>query len=124
MRIFIVLSFCFLFLGCYENERNCTDFRVGTFEFETLSGTELLKTTFVRNDSLEIDYFEGKADTSSVRWINNCEYILTKLNPKNQSEKKAILIKILTTSEDEYTFEFSEVGKTKSVQGTARRVKD
>ncbi len=124
MRIFIVLSFCSLFLGCYENERNCTDFRVGTFEFETLSGTELLKTTFVRNDSLEIDYFEGKADTSSVRWINNCEYILTKLNPKNQSEKKAILIKILTTSEDEYTFEFSEVGKTKSVQGTARRVKD
>ena len=124
MRILIVLSFCFLFLGCYENERNCTDFRVGTFEFETLSGTELLKTTFVRNDSLEIDYFEGKADTSSVRWINNCEYILTKLNPKNQSEKKAILIKILTTSEDEYTFEFSEVGKTKSVQGTARRVKD
>ena len=124
MRILIIFGFCFLFLGCYEKERNCTDFKTGTFEFETLSGTELLKTTFVRNDSLEIDYFQGKSDTSSVRWINDCEYILTKLNPKNQAEKKAILIKILTTSEDEYSFEFSEVGKTKSVQGVARRVKE
>lgn len=124
MRILIVLLCCTLFLGCYENERDCSDFRIGTFEFETLSGTELLKTTFVRNDSLEIDYFQGKADTSAIRWINDCEYILTKLHPKNQAEKKAILIKILTTSEDGYSFEFSEVGKTKSVKGVARRVKE
>lgn len=122
MRFLYVLGLCVLFSGCYEKERNCADFKTGSFEFEAMVGTELLKTTLVRNDSIEIDYFQGKSDTSSIRWINDCEYILQKLNPKNQAEKKAILIKILTTSENDYTFEFSEVGKINSSKGVARRV--
>src|SRR5690554_6872884 len=114
-----LFSFCilFLFIGCYESERNCVDFRTGTFEFEALVGTELFKTTIVRNDSLEVDYYQGKTDTSSIRWINDCEYILQKINPKNQAEKKAIQIKILSTNDNEYTFEFREVGKVNSSSG-------
>lgn len=123
MRFLYVLGLSILFSGCYNQDRNCADFKTGSFEFEALSGTEMLTTTIVRNDSIEIDYFKGKVDTSSIRWVNDCEYILKKLNPKNQAEKKAILIKILTTSENEYTFEFSEVGKTNSSKGVARRVK-
>lgn len=122
MRFFLLLS-GFLFLNsCYESERNCSDFKTGTFEFEALSGTEVFKTTIIRNDSIEIDFFKGKSDTSSIRWVNDCEYVLQKLNPKNQAEKKAILIKILTTSENEYTFEFSEVGKTKTNRATAKKI--
>lgn len=124
MRFLYFLAFAILFTGCYESERNCADFRTGSFEFEALSGTEVFKTTIIRMDSLEIDFYQGKSDTSSIRWINNCEYVITKLNPKNQAEKKAILIKILTTSKDQYTFEFSEVGKTKSSKGVAYRVKE
>lgn len=122
MRFFLLLS-GFLFLNsCYESERNCSDFKTGTFEFEALSGTEVFKTTIIRNDSIEIDFFKGKSDTSSIRWVNDCEYVLQKINPKNQAEKKAILIKILTTSENEYTFEFSEVGKTKTNRATAKKI--
>jgi hypothetical protein len=113
-----------MFTGCYESDRNCADFKTGSFEFEALVGTEMFTTTIVRNDSIEIDFFQGKSDTSSIRWINNCEYIIKKLNPKNQAEKKAILIKILTTSQDQYTFEFSEVGKTQTSKGVAYRVKE
>lgn len=123
MRILYVLVLTLLFSGCYNQERNCGDFRTGSFEFEAVSGTEIFKTTIVRNDSIEIDFFKGQSDTSSIRWINDCEYVIKKLHPKNQEEKKAILIKILTTSENEYTFQFSEVGKTKSSKGLARRVK-
>lgn len=123
MRFIAVFVLFIFFSSCYEGERNCIDFRTGSFEFEALSGTEVFKTTIVRNDSIEIDYFQGKSDTSSIRWINDCEYVLQKLNPKNQVEKKAILIKILNTSKNEYTFEFSEVGKTKSSKGVARRTK-
>jgi|TARA_R100001230_G_C5683578_1_gene191564 hypothetical protein len=120
---FLLAFFTFLFLtGCYETERSCADFKTGTFEFEALSGTEVFKTTIVRNDSIEVDYFQGKTDSSSIRWINDCEYVLKKINPKNQAEKKAILIKILTTDGDNYTFEFSEVGKTKKSKATAKRV--
>jgi hypothetical protein len=123
MRFLLVLFGCFLLTGCYETERNCTDFRTGTFEFEALSGTEVFKTTITRNDSIEVDFYQGKSDSSSIRWINDCEYVLKKINPKNQAEKRAILIKILTTDKDKYTFEFSEVGKTKKSRATAKKVK-
>ncbi len=123
MRFLCLLSMIVLFSSCYEQDRHCEDFRTGSFEFEALSGTEVFKTTIIRNDTLEIDFFQGKSDTSSIRWINDCEYIIQKINPKNQAEKKAILIKILTTSKDQYTFEFSEVGKTNSSKGVAHRVK-
>ncbi len=122
---FLTLFSCFISLsGCYESERNCSDFKTGTFEFEALSGTEVYKTTITRNDSIEIDFYQGKSDTSSIRWINDCEYVLKKINPKNQSEKKAIHIKILSTKNDQYTFEFREVGKIKTSKAIAQKVKD
>jgi hypothetical protein len=123
MRFSFLLVILLFLTSCYESERNCSDFKTGTFEFEAISGTEVFKTTITRNDSIEIDFFDGKNDTSSIRWINDCEYVLEKLHPKNQAEKKAILIKILTTDKNTYTFEFSEVGKTKTRKASARKVK-
>ena len=110
------------FSSCYESERNCKDFRTGTFQFEALVGTEMLTTTFVRNDSIEIDYFQGKADTSSVRWINDCEYIVQKVNPRSMAEEKAIHMKILSTDGAFYTFEYNVVGQDRKERGTARKV--
>ncbi len=109
--------------SCYTPQRNCNDFRTGTFEFESFLDGELQKTTFVRNDTLEIDYFRGSQDSSSIRWINNCEYILTNLNPKNRAEEKPIHMKILTTDGDTYTFEYGLVGETRKERGTAKRIK-
>jgi hypothetical protein len=123
MRILLVLSISFLLYSCYNPERNCADFKTGTFEYEALVGTEVLTTTFFRNDTLEIDYFKGKTDTSTIRWINDCEYIVQKVNPKNMAEEKAIHMKILTTNGDEYLFEYNIVGDTKKQKGTAKKVK-
>lgn len=122
MRFLSSLFLIAIFVSCYNPERKCEDFRVGTFEYEAMVGTEILKTTFVRNDSIEIDYFREKADTSSIRWINDCEYVLRKLNPKNMADEKAIHMKILTTENNTYTFEYNIVGKTKKERGTARRI--
>lgn len=124
MRLFLALLCTTLLFGCYESERNCAHFKTGTFEFEALVGTEITKTRFVRNDSIEIDYFRGKADTSSVRWINNCEYIVQKLHPKNRAEKKAIHMKILSSSGDSYLFEYNVVGNDRKEKGTALKVSD
>ena len=116
--ILSALSLC----SCFQPERNCNAFKTGTFEFESYLDGELVKSRFVRNDSIEIDFFRGKTDTSSVRWINNCEYILSNLNPKNRAEEKPIHIKILTTSNNTYTFEYGLVGETKKQRGTVRKV--
>lgn len=109
-------------MGCYESPRNCADYKNGIFEIEALSGTKILTTRVTRKDSIEIDFFEGKTDTSIVRWINDCEYIVIKKYPRNIAEEKAIHIKILSTEDDAYTFEFKEVGKTKTMKATAKKV--
>lgn len=122
MRFLTGLLLTFLFIGCYNPERNCQDFKTGSFEYEALIGTEVLTSTFTRNDTLEIDYFKGKSDTSTIRWINDCEYIVQKVNPKNMAEEKAIHMKILTTNGDEYVFEYNIVGDTKKQKGTAKKI--
>lgn len=122
MRFITGLLLSFLIFSCYEPERNCQDFKTGTFEYEALIGTEVLTTTFNRNDTLEIDFFKGKSDSSSIRWINDCEYIVKKINPKNMAEEKAIHIKILTTKGNEYNFEYNIVGDTNKQKGTAKKI--
>ena len=122
MRICVSLCFLLLITSCYSPERNCQKFKTGTFSYEALVGTEVLTTVFVRTDTLEIDYFQNKSDTSSIRWINDCEYIVQKINPKNRAEKKAIHMKILTTQNNTYLFEYNIVGDSKKQKGTAKKI--
>lgn len=112
-----------LLTSCYNVERNCKDFKTGEFQFEYEVNGVKKTSHFVRNDTLEIDTFEGKTDTSKVRWINDCEYILEKINPKNMAEKQAIHMKILSTTENSYTFEFSKLGNTNKQKGTVTKIK-
>lgn len=121
-NLVILLLTAGLLQSCYQPERKCADFRTGTFEFESFIDGELVKTRFIRKDSIEIDFFMGETDTSSVRWINDCEYILKNLHPENRAEEKPLYMKILTTDGDTYTFEYGLVGEDKKQRGTARRV--
>ncbi|KAB1154449.1 DNA topoisomerase IV [Flavobacterium luteum] len=122
MNRIIVFSLLLLLMSCYNLENNCKDFKTGTFKSEiTIDGVKK-ETTSTRTDSIVIETYEGKTDTASVRWISDCEYVLQKLNPKNMSEKKAIDIKILSTTKNSYTFEFGVVGNNKKQKGTATRI--
>jgi len=115
----VILIFCFS--ACDTPERDCNRFKTGTFEFETLVGTEVKKTRFVRNDTLEVDYYDNKIDTFTVRWVNDCEYVMKKLKPKNQAEKEAILFKILSTEGSNYTFEYSKLIQKKNTKKIVKR---
>ncbi len=113
-----------LLMSCYNAEHNCKDFKTGKFKFEYEVDGVKKTTFFVRNDSLEIETFDGKTDTASVRWLNDCEYILRKLHPKNMAEEKPIGMKILTTSKNSYTFEFGMVGDDAKQRGTVTKISD
>ena len=118
----LVVCAGFLLAGCYERERVCTDFKTGKFKFEyEIDGAKKV-TLFERDENIEIETFEGKTDTSTVRWINDCEYILQKINPKNMQEQKAIHMKILSTTEKTYTFEFNVVGDHNKQKGTVTKL--
>jgi hypothetical protein len=108
--------------SCYKQERKCTDFKTGKFEFTQEIDGKKQTSTFERNDSLQIETYNGKTDTASVRWVNDCEFILQKTHPKNMQEKKAITMKILSTKDKTYTFEYSFVGDAKTQKGIVTKM--
>ena len=123
MKKIIPFAMLLALASCFETpERNCADFRTGEFKFEHEVDGVKKSTTFVRTETQEIDLYEGKSDTSSIRWINDCEYIIQKINPKSMAEKKAVSIKILSTSKDSYTFEFNVVGSDDKQTGTVTKL--
>ncbi|HSD08130.1 DNA topoisomerase IV [Flavobacterium sp.] len=124
MKKIILLSPLLLLISCYDAERNCKDFKTGKFKFEYEIDGVKKTTVFERNDSIEIETFEGKTDTATIRWINDCEYVLQKKHPKNKAEEKAIDMKILTTTKNSYTFEFGMVGTDAKQKGTVVKISD
>ncbi len=113
-----------LFIGCKNPERNCKDYHTGNFYTETTVNNTTYKSTFSRNyNGIQIEEFDGKIDSSNVRWVNDCEMILSPINPKSLNEKKNILIKILTTTDSSYTYEYSFLGNIEKLKAEAIRIK-
>lgn len=116
---------CFYFFGCYSVERNCATFHTGTYQFQQIIGDRLETSIFLRTTDLEIEYFNTKIDSASIRWINPCECVLTKLNPTSNQDKRPISIKILTTTDSTYVFEYALVGDQKNKQrGMISKISD
>ena len=111
-----------LLFSCYNVERKCSDFKTGKFKFEYEVNDVKKTTVFERKDSIEIETFEGKTDTATIRWGNDCEYVIQKKHPKNMAEEKAIQMKILTTTANSYTFEFGMVGSDVKQTGTVTKI--
>lgn len=114
-----VLFYCiplFITISCYTPKRDCIPFHNGTFEFETIVNSSLETSRFIRNDTLEIEFYQGKVDSASIRWVNDCECILTRIHPETNQDKRPIRMRILTTKKDSYTFEYSLVGDLKNTQ--------
>jgi len=108
--------------SCYNQERNCNDYKTGKFEFTQEINGKPMKSVFERTETMQVETFNGKTDTASIRWINDCEFILQKTHPKNMQDKKAISMKILTTNAKGYSFEYSFVGDTKKQKGTVTKI--
>ena len=112
----------FTLFSCNNHERNCKDFRTGKFEFTQDIDGKKHTSTFIRTEKLQIETYNGKTDTASVRWINDCEFILQKLHPKSMKEEKAISMKILFTEKNSYTFEYSFVGSNQKERGLVTKL--
>lgn len=110
--------------SCYTNERHCKDYRTGEFYSEVTIDGVLYKSTFTRTENLQVEIYDGKKDSTEVRWINDCEVIYKTINPKNMAERKDIHLKILTTTDSSYTYEYSYVGDTRKQKGVAFKIKN
>jgi hypothetical protein len=123
-KCFLFLLFVLAISSCdkYKNSRTCDDFRTGTFVWEQESGGKLLKTKFIRTEDLQIEYFEDEVDTSRVEWVNDCEWRVIPIDPKTNADSRAYLFKILNTTGDSYTFEFTQSGRDQIYRGTATKL--
>ena len=118
--ITVTLLFC---ASCFSPDRNCSEFKTGKFRFTSIVLGDTLTTQFIRTDSIEVDYYLNRVDSSSVRWLNDCECIVKKLRPLSYQDSKSVHMKILTTTENTYTFEYNMVGDTKNKQrGTVTKI--
>ena len=124
MKKLTLLLLTLTLVSCYQVEHNCKDFKTGKFEFSQEINRKKTTSTFERTESLQIETFNGKTDTASVRWVNDCEFVLQKLHPKNMKEKKAISMKIISTKDNSYIFEYSFVGDNKKQRGTVKKISD
>jgi len=114
----ILFLLALTFFSCQkQQECNPKDFKTGKFEFTQETNGKKEITTFERTDKLQIETYKGRTDTASVRWVNDYEFILQKIHPRNMAERKAISMRILTTKGKTYTFEYSFVGESKKQIG-------
>ncbi|AUP77234.1 DNA topoisomerase IV [Flavivirga eckloniae] len=120
---FILLVLLLSFVSCYETARNCKDYKTGEFYSEVVINDQLFESKFKRTEDLQVETYNNKIDSTKLRWINNCEVIFKTINPKNMAEQKDIHLKILTTTDSSYTFEYSYVGETKKQKGVAYKIK-
>lgn len=123
MKKILLLALPLILVSCYNQERNCADFKTGTFLFEQEIDGVKHSSTFERFETYEIETYKGKTDTATIRWVNDCEYILQKKHPKNMAEKKAVHMKILATEADGYTFEYNIVGDSNKQKGEIKKIK-
>ena len=118
-----VIFLSLLLTSCYSVERNCLDFKTGVFEFSTTISDSIVTSKFKRTNEFEIEMYNGIEDSSSISWVNNCEFLITKINPRTNQEKRPIRIKILRTYGDQYDFEYSGVNNPDKIsRGTVRRL--
>ena len=112
----LYLTSFLLLISCYQPERNCTDFRTGTYTFDYVVNGEEKHGTFTRDSLYSVEYYDNKIDSAKVKWINECEFVLQDIKTKT-----SVQMKILSTTEKSYTFEYGLVGKSAKSRGTATR---
>ncbi len=122
-KIFTLIITCLLFSSCYQPERDCKNYKTGSFKFTYELGEIVKEGKFTRDEKYSVDYYENKIDSATVRWFNDCEFVLQDLNSKT-----AIHYKIISTTDSSYTFQYKSAVKNPNKElivktGTAFKIK-
>ena len=100
-KVFFIGITISLLNACYEPERDCSAYKTGTFTFNYQIGDSLKTGRFVRGEKFSVDYFDNKIDSATIRWFNDCEFVLQDLD-----SKIGIHYKITATTDSSYTFQY------------------
>ncbi|MFY7670942.1 hypothetical protein ACOSP6_07605 [Tenacibaculum sp. MEBiC06402] len=140
MRLSFLFYIVFIsFVSCkVDTSGNPERFKFGTFEIP--AGDNYSKTTIVRKDSLQIEYYTKKVtistdssviekeiekvDTLFIKWKNNFAYQLKMKSPKTDLDKEIIFVQITKVKDSSYDYT-SRIGYSKfKPKGTVYISKD
>ncbi len=115
--IFIVILLC-LTISCLKGgEVRMDDFKQG--KFKTVLDDKETVSFATRNDSIQIEDFNGVKDTFNIKWIDQFEYVLTKKVPKTLLDSTPFYVKITSVKQDSYSFNAYYKGSNFKQKGTA-----
>jgi hypothetical protein len=107
-RIYFSFTLIFLLITFKINAQslNCENFKNGTFKIIDQGRTTIVK----RSGSSQLEYFNGSRVPThyTVRWVDDCTYILTPLEDvfkkyKNTPKNAILTNKITRTTKNSYT---------------------
>ncbi|MGO4921153.1 hypothetical protein [Maribacter spongiicola] len=110
-KISFTVILCVILCSCYQPERDCEKYKTGSFRFTYEIGDTLKEGKFIRTEDYSVDYYENKIDSATVRWFNDCEFVLQDIRSKN-----AIQYKIISTTDSSYTFQYKSAVKDPNKQ--------
>lgn len=122
-KLSFILICCIGLISCKsEKAAHIENFKTGTFE--TFLDDSDATSIATRNDSIQIETYNSKKDTFAIRWVNNFEYVLLKVNPKTTLDNTPFHVKITGIKENSYTFKASYKGSNFKQTGTANKIAD
>ena len=120
MKYFLFIVLLVLFISCTQNSGDITKFKTGTYK-TTLKDTDITSVA-IRNDSIQIETYNNRKDTFAIEWKSNFEYILTRINPKNELDSTPFHVKITGFKENSYIFKAYYKGSNFKQQGAAIKI--
>lgn len=122
MKYFIICSFL-LFFSCKKNNTlTSKDLRTGTFK--TILDTNKMVSVAIRNDTMQVETYNGKKDTFYVFWKSDFEYSLKKMYPKNALDSVEFIVKITGIHKKSYDFKAYFKGSNYKQKGVAFKLED
>ena len=64
-KIFTLIITCLLFSSCYQPERDCKNYKTGSFKFTYELGEIVKEGEFTRDEKYSVDYYENKIDSAT-----------------------------------------------------------
>lgn len=98
------------------------DFKRGRFK-SILEDKETVSFA-TRNDSIQIEDFNGLKDTFNIKWLDQFEYVLIKRVPKTLLDSTPFHVKITSVKEDSYSFKAYYKGSNFKQKGTAYKLEN
>ncbi len=118
MRYFFIVVLLFSMVSCIKKSKvHMDDFRQG--KFKTVLEDKETVSFATRNDSIQIEDFNGIKDTFNIKWLDQFEYVLTKRVPKTLLDSTPFYVKITSVEQNSYSFRAYYKGSNFKQKGTA-----